>query len=87
MPGVERLSLDLLVDAIAGAKELGIPAVAVFPSIAQELKTDDAREALNPDNLICRAVRAIKTAHPEIGVICDVALDPVQRLRARRSGA
>jgi porphobilinogen synthase len=76
MPGVERLSPDLLVDAITGAKELGIPAVAVFPSIAQELKTDDAREALNPDNLICRAVRAIKTAHPDIGVICDVALDP-----------
>jgi porphobilinogen synthase len=76
MPGVERLSPDLLLDAIGGAKALGIPAVAVFPSIAQELKTDDAREALNPDNLICRAVRAIKTAHPDIGVICDVALDP-----------
>jgi porphobilinogen synthase len=76
MPEVERLSVDLLVDAIGAAKELGIPAIAVFPSIAQELKTADAREALNPDNLICRAVRAIKAAHPDIGVICDVALDP-----------
>jgi porphobilinogen synthase len=76
MPGVERLSCDLLVDAVATAKDLGIPAVAVFPSIPQELKTDDASEALNPDNLVCRAVRAIKAAHPDIGVICDVALDP-----------
>lgn len=76
MPEVERLSVDLLVDAIGAAKEFGIPAIAVFPSIAQELKTADAREALNPDNLICRAVRAIKAAHPDIGVICDVALDP-----------
>ena len=76
MPGVERLSCDLLVHAIGGAKALGIPAVAVFPSIDQALKTDDAREALNPENLVCRAVRAIKAAHPDIGVICDVALDP-----------
>ncbi len=76
MPEVERLSVDLLVDAIGAAKEFGIPAIAVFPSIAQELKTADAREALNPDNLICRAVRAIKATHPDIGVICDVALDP-----------
>ena len=76
MPEVERLSVDLLVDAIGAAKQFGIPAVAVFPSIPQELKTADAREALNPDNLMCRAVRAIKAAHPDIGVICDVALDP-----------
>jgi porphobilinogen synthase len=76
MPGVERLSCDLLVHAIGGAKDLGIPAVAVFPSIDQALKTTDAREALNPENLVCRAVRAIKAAHPDIGVICDVALDP-----------
>ena len=55
---------------------LGIPAVAVFPSIDAKLKTPEASEALNPDNLVCRAVRAIKTAHPGIGVICDVALDP-----------
>jgi len=67
MPGVDRLSVDLLADAVGEAGELGIPAVAVFPYMAQKLKTPDAREALNPDNLVCRAVRAI---------ICDVALDP-----------
>ena len=76
MPGVERLSIDLLVEAAAEAKRLGIPAIAVFPHIESKLKTPDAREALNPDNLICRAVRAVKTAYPDLGVICDVALDP-----------
>ena len=76
MPGVERLGLDCLVDAIGEAGELGISAVAVFPYTQQDLKTPDAREALNPDNLVCRAVRAVKQAFPEIGVICDVALDP-----------
>ena len=76
MPGVDRLSVDLLLKAVEEALALGIPAVAVFPSIDAELKTPDAGEALNPDNLICRAVRAIKAAFPEIGVICDVALDP-----------
>ncbi len=76
MPGVERLSLDLLVEAAAEAKNLGIPALAVFPQIDATLKTPDAREALNPDNLICRAVRALKKAHPDLGVVCDVALDP-----------
>ncbi|HYN39450.1 MAG TPA: porphobilinogen synthase, partial [Rhodospirillales bacterium] len=76
MPGVDRLSIDLLVDAVGEAEALGIPAVAVFPSIAASLKTPDGSEALNPENLICRAVRAIKAAHPGIGVICDVALDP-----------
>jgi len=80
MPGVERLSCDLLVERVGEAKELGIPAVAVFPSIDDRLKTEDARAALDPDNLICRAVRAIKAAHPEIGVICDVALDPFSSL-------
>ncbi len=76
MPGVERLSIDLLVEAAARAKHLGIPAIAVFPQIEAQRKTPDAREALNPDNLICRAVRALKKAHPDLGVICDVALDP-----------
>jgi len=76
MPGVDRLSVDLLLKAVEEALALGIPAVALFPSIDSELKTPDASEALNPDNLICRAVRAIKAAFPEIGVICDVALDP-----------
>jgi porphobilinogen synthase len=76
MPGVDRLSIDLLLTAIEEAAALGIPAVAVFPSVDSKLKTPDASEALNPDNLVCRAIRAIKSAHPEIGVICDVALDP-----------
>jgi porphobilinogen synthase len=76
MPGVERLSCDLLVDAVGEAKQLGIPAVAVFPSIDPALKTPDCRAALDSDNLVCRAVRTIKAAHPDIGVICDVALDP-----------
>jgi porphobilinogen synthase len=76
MPGVERLSIDLLVEAIGEAKTLGIPAVALFPVTPPAKKTDDGREATNRDNLVCRAVRAVKAAHPEIGVICDVALDP-----------
>lgn len=77
MPGVDRLSVDLLAEAVGEAVELGIPAVAVFPATDPALKTEDAREALNPENLACRAVRAIKSAFGEqIGVICDVALDP-----------
>ena len=76
MPGVERLSVDLLVDAVAHAAELGIPAVAVFPVTDPALKNEAATEAINPENLVCRAVRAIKAAKLEIGVICDVALDP-----------
>ena len=76
MPGVERLSIDLLVDAVDEAVDLGIPAIAVFPNTAPSLKTPDAKEAVNPENLVCRAVRAVKEAHPDMGVICDVALDP-----------
>jgi len=76
MPGVERLSIDLLVEAAAGAAALGIPALALFPLVSVSLKTDDAAEAYNTDNLICRAVRALKAAVPEMGVFADVALDP-----------
>lgn len=76
MPGVERLSADLLVDAVEDAAQLGVPAVALFPYVEPELKTPDGREATNPDNLICRAIRRVKEAHPAVGVICDVALDP-----------
>ena len=76
MPGVERLSLDLLVDAIGTAADLKIPAVALFPATDPKKKTEDAAEATNPENLVCRAVRAVKQAHPDIGIICDVALDP-----------
>jgi porphobilinogen synthase len=76
MPGVFRLSIDELVKEAERAAKLGIPAIAVFPSIDSSLKTPDAREAVNPENLVCRAVRAVKKAVPEIGIICDVALDP-----------
>lgn len=77
MPGVERLSIDLIVKAAGEAKAMGIPAVAVFPNTKPTDKTPDAKEALNADNLVCRAVRAVKEAHDDdIGVICDVALDP-----------
>ncbi len=76
MPGAERLSVDLVVRAAFEAAELGIPAMALFPSTPAELRSEDAAEALNPDNLICRAVRAIKAEIPDIGIICDVALDP-----------
>ena len=80
MPGVERLSCDLLVQAVGEAAGLGVPAVAVFPFVEAALKTPDAREAINPDNLVCRAVRAIKAAFPAMGVICDAALDPFNSL-------
>ncbi|NJD07931.1 MAG: porphobilinogen synthase [Methylococcaceae bacterium] len=76
MPGVERLSLDLLLEEAASAHALGIPAVALFPVTPAERKSEDAAEAYNPDGLAQRAVRAIKQALPELGVITDVALDP-----------
>ena len=76
MPGVNRLSIDLLVKAAAEAAELGIPAIALFPNTPQELRKETAEEAWNPDNLVCRAVRAIKAEVPDIGLVCDVALDP-----------
>jgi porphobilinogen synthase len=76
MPGVERLSIDRAVSKVKEAASLGIPAVALFPNTAPGLRSPDGREAFNPENLVCRAVRAIKHAVPEIGVMCDVALDP-----------
>jgi porphobilinogen synthase len=76
MPGVERLSIDLLAQAAGEACELGIPAIALFPATDPAKKTSDGDEALNAENLVCRGVRAIKAACPEIGVMCDVALDP-----------
>jgi len=76
MPGVERLSIDLVVKAVGEAKSLGIPTVAVFPVTPQARKSPDGKEATNADNLVCRTVRSIKEAHDGIGVICDVALDP-----------
>ena len=76
MPGVERLSVDLAVRAAEDAARLGIPALALFPYTDPALRDPDGSEALNPDNLVCRAVRAIKQAVPQIGIITDVALDP-----------
>src|SRR3546814_135877 len=76
LPGVERLSVDLLGEAARRARDLGIPCLALFPNTPRELRTDDGREALNPDNLMCRAIKAIKDAAPDIGVLTDVALDP-----------
>ncbi len=76
MPGVERLSSELVVDAVARAKELGIPAIALFPATDPSHKSPDGQEATNPDNLVCRTVAAIKERHDDIGIICDVALDP-----------
>ena len=76
MPGVERLSIDLLVEEALEVTALGIPAVALFPVTPQDKKSLLAEEAFNPDGLAQRAVRAIKQAVPELGVITDVALDP-----------
>jgi porphobilinogen synthase len=76
LPGVSRWSVDKLAGRARLAADAGIPCVALFPNTPGKLRTDDAREALNPDNLICRAIKAIKDAVPEIGVLTDVALDP-----------
>ncbi len=76
MPGVERMSVDLAVAAAEEAARLSIPAIALFPYTDPKLRDDQASEAINPENLVCRAVRAIKHAVPQIGIICDVALDP-----------
>ncbi|WP_341910426.1 porphobilinogen synthase [Ferrovibrio terrae] len=76
MPGVERLTIDNAVLAAKEAEALGIPAIALFPATDPKLKTDDGREALNPDNTVCRTVRAVKSATKNLGILCDVALDP-----------
>ena len=76
LPGVNRLSVDKLPGQVRLGAKLGIPCVALFPNTPGDLRTEDAREALNPDNLICRAIKAIKDAVPEVGVLTDVALDP-----------
>ncbi|SDF78666.1 porphobilinogen synthase [Limimonas halophila] len=80
MPGVHRLSIERAVDAVARARDLGIPVVALFPHVPSERKTADCAEAWNPDNLVCRAVREIKRQVPDIGLMCDVALDPYNAL-------
>jgi porphobilinogen synthase len=76
MPGVDRLSVDLIVEAAKEAVKLGIPAVALFPFTDPKKRSEDAHEAFNPENLVCRATRAIKAAKLDLGVILDVALDP-----------
>ena len=76
MPGVDRLSLDLLLPVAEECVRLGIPVLALFPSIEPVLKTPDGKEALNPDGLIPRVVRALKEEFPELGIMTDVALDP-----------
>ncbi len=77
LPGVQRLDLDSLRKNAALACSLGIPAIAIFPATPPELKTEDAAEAFNPENLVCRAVQAVKSeVGDSLGVICDVALDP-----------
>jgi porphobilinogen synthase len=76
MPGIERLSIDLLLQVAAECVQLGIPVLALFPSIDSALKTADGVEACNPDGLIPRAVRALKAGFPELGILTDIALDP-----------
>ena len=79
MPGVERLSLDELLKEAERTCRLGVPAIALFPVVGDERKSDDAREAWNPDGLAQRAVAALKAEFPDLGVITDVALDPFTR--------
>ncbi|MBL3526743.1 MAG: porphobilinogen synthase [gamma proteobacterium endosymbiont of Lamellibrachia anaximandri] len=76
MPGVERMSIDLLVEEAKQVHRLGVPMIALFPVTPMSVKTEDAREAFNPEGLAQRAVRALKEAVPELGVMTDVALDP-----------
>lgn len=76
MPGIERFSLDLLLEEARELSELGIPAIALFPVTPLDKKSDDASEAYNPEGLVQRSVRALKAAFPELGIITDVALDP-----------
>ena len=76
LPGVERMTIDRLLPAAEHCMELGIPAIALFPVVGADCKSDDAREAWNPQGLAQRAVAALKQRFPELGVITDVALDP-----------
>ena len=76
LPGVSRWSVDLIVDRARDALAAGIPCLALFPNTRADRRSDDGAEALNPDNLMCRAIRTIKDAVPDIGLLTDVALDP-----------
>ena len=76
MPGVSRLSIAVLEESVREAVDMGIPAIAIFPVIEQKYKDSNGTEARNPDNLVCRAIRAVSEQDLNIGIICDVALDP-----------
>ena len=76
MPGIERITIDVLVEAAREARDLGIPSIALFPHTPRDVKSADGREAVNPDNLVCRAIAALKTHVDDLGVLVDVALDP-----------
>ncbi len=76
MPGIERISIDILVELAREARDLGIPSIALFPHTPQEVKSADGREAVNPDNLVCRAIAELKGHVEDLGVLVDVALDP-----------
>lgn len=76
MPGIERFSIDVLIEETKKARDLGIPAIALFPVVPAERKTENGEEAYNPDNLMCQTIAALKKAVPDIGLITDVALDP-----------
>jgi porphobilinogen synthase len=76
MPGAWRLTIPALVEEAGRAAALGIPAIAVFPVVPAHLKSAEGEEALNAENLVCRAIAAVKRAHPGLGVLCDAALDP-----------
>ncbi|MDP9085702.1 MAG: porphobilinogen synthase [Pseudomonadota bacterium] len=76
LPGVSRWTVDRLADRAREARDLGIPCLALFPNTPSHLRSERGEEALNPDNLMCRAIRAIKDAVPEVGILTDVALDP-----------
>jgi porphobilinogen synthase len=76
MPGIKRQSMDLIIETAKECFKLGIPAIALFPVIDQKLKTEDAKEAYNPEGLIPKVVALLKQAVPQLGVITDVALDP-----------
>ena len=76
MPGVNRISIDLLDEVIGEAQEVNIPAVIIFPEIDPSKKSPDAQEATNPDNIVCQSIRKISKICPEMGIICDAALDP-----------
>lgn len=76
MPGVSRLSVDAIESAAQEALELGIPALALFPYTDSDKRTEDGAESYNPQNLVCRATRAVRDAGLDIGIVCDVALDP-----------